>query len=241
VASEADLNSMSRAELDALAKEEHLDPDDYNTKADLIEALAELENETEDEKRDRLEARRDELKANGKSKKKRRVVDTDPGGLDPYITDPETAQRERFEGTTSDASTHVEGVVARDVPPDPNDDPNKPSDAEDYDYPPGGDVDIATVEVIEPGAGEHYIRPSLEDWVVLDGSHEAVPDALDGRRAVILDVRVDGEYAEDLIPVEDIDLVTLTVRTRDDYTATLYIPWAAVKDLQKQGRSPMRT
>jgi hypothetical protein len=190
--------------------------------------------EDKEELEEKIEAKKKEIKA------KKKEISGDRQ-LDPMIVDPAAEQRERFDGTTSDASTRAEGVPARDVPPDPNDDPNKPSDAEDYDFPPGGDVDISTVEVIEPAAGEHYIRPSLEDWVVLDGSHEAVPDALDGRRAVILDVRVDGEYAEDLIPVEDIDKVTLTVRTRDDYSATLYIPWDAVKDLQKQGRSPMRT
>jgi len=231
---------MTRAELDALAEDEHLDPADYRTKEELVSALTDLENETADEKRERLEARRDELKQSTGKKRRTKVVDTtEPGALDRMITDPEEAQRERFDGTTSDASTRQEGVVARDVPPDP-DEGEKQSDAEDYDFPPGGDVDIATVEVIE-GEDESFVRPSLEDWVVLDGSHEAVPDQLDGRRAVILDVRVRGEYADDLIPAEDLPDVTLTVRTRDDYSATLYIPWDAVRELQKRGISPMRT
>jgi hypothetical protein len=234
---EAELNAMTRADLDELAEENGLDPGDYNNKSEIVEALVPLvadegDDDTDDldekiaEKKEQIAAKKRELKGNRQ--------------LDPMIVDPAAEQRERFDGTTSDASTRQEGVVARDVPPDPNDDPNKPSDAEDYDFPPGGDVDIATVEVIE-SEGESFVRPSIEDWVVLDGASESVPDALDGRRAVILDVRVRGEYAEDLIPAEDLPDVTLTVRTRDDYSATLYIPWDAVKELQKRGVSPMRT
>jgi hypothetical protein len=242
MATEAELKGMSRAELDELAKDEHLDPDDYSNKDELVAALAELEDETDDEKRERLESRRDELKkANGK-KKQRRVVDTtEPGALDRMITDPVGAQQERFEGTTSDASTRTEGTRADEVPPDPSEG-TKPSDEEDYDYPPQGDVDISTVEIIEAD-GERLTKPTLEDWVVLDGSHEQVPDALDGRRAVILNVHPENAWDERDLLKEDYvpEDVSLTVRTRDDYSATLYLPLDALKEIQRRGVSPMRT
>ena len=155
--------------------------------------------------------------------------------LDPMIVDPAAEQQEKFEGTTSDASTHVEGTSAADVPPDPNTNPDKATDAENYDFPPAGDVDISTVD---PGGGEGEVmpKPTLEDWVVLDGTNDAVPDALDGRRAVILAILPDQEF----YTPEEWDEVSLTVRTRDDYGATLSIPTDAVKQLQRGGLNPQK-
>jgi len=181
---------------------------------------------------DKIEEKKEQI-AKKKAQKRNKGTDSP---LDPMLVDPIAAQQERFAGTTSDASTRAEGTVASDVDPDPADDPNKPSDAENYAFPPAGDVDIATVDP-GSGEGESLVAPTLEDWVVLDGSHDAVPDALDGRRAVILQ----------LIPLQDVytqeewDDTSLTVRTRDDYGATLTIPTDAIKTIQRGGVNPART
>jgi hypothetical protein len=39
---------------------------------------------------------------------------------------------------------------------------------------------------------------------------------------------------------EEWDELGLTVRTRDDYSATLYIPTAAVKEIHRGGVNPQR-
>jgi len=181
---------------------------------------------------DQIEEKKAEIK------KKKAKIATDRV-LDPMIVDPDAEQQERFAGTTSDASTHVEGTAASEVPPDPASYPDKASDAEDYDFPPGGDTDIATREGrtgVGPAADEVMPRPTVEDWVVLEGADAAVPDALDGRRAVILGIEPDQEF----YTAEEIATVVLTVRTRDDYSATLAIPWTGVKEIQRGGKSPMR-
>jgi hypothetical protein len=150
--------------------------------------------------------------------------------IDPALDDPEGTARQRVEGRTSDAANRTaDGPQIDDVPADINDGP-KPSDGgpERYPFPQGGDVDVATVD---PGSGKDEYFPNLEveDWVILDGSHELVPDRLDGRRAVVLDAP---RY---LVPYDEKDNVWITVRTRDDVNATLQIPFAAVKEVQKGG------
>lgn len=152
---------------------------------------------------------------------------------DQALVDPEQAAKDRFPGTTSDASTRTEGTVASDVEPDPPSGEAKPTDDENYDFPPQGDVDNATREIVE--TEDEFVAPlSVEDWVVLDGTHESVPDALDGRRAVVL------EAPRALVRTADRDDVQILVRTRDDYNATLSIPLAAVKEIQRRGVSPVR-
>lgn len=222
---EAKLRGQKRQQLDELAERRGLDPNEYGNKDDLVQALLDSGNGDLDV----------DDTSSGKS----------PGSIpshDLMMTDPEQAQQERFPGTTSDAATREEGTVARDVPPDPNDDPDKPSDDPDYDFPPQGDVDVATVDA-GSGEGERLTKPTLEDWVVLDGSHEQVPDVLDGRRAAIINVHPENAWDErDLLKEEyEPEDVSLTVRTRDDYGATLYLPLDAIKDIQRRGVSPVRT
>src|SRR5215471_17243519 len=120
-------------------------------------------------------------------RKKSKAGDTP--GLDPMLVDPEAVIKERLAGTTSDPSTHVEGQTLEDVNVDPSTATDKASDAEDYAFPQGGDVDIA---LVEPGSGEGETWPGLtiEDWVVLDGSAAEVPDVLDNRRAVVINVEM---------------------------------------------------
>jgi hypothetical protein len=150
--------------------------------------------------------------------------------LDPALADPVKAAKARVEGRTSDAQTRSsDGPQIDEVPPDLTEGA-KPSDggAERYPYPQGGDVDVATVDPGN-GKGEYFPNLEVEDWVVLDGSHELVPDTLDGRRAVVLDAP---RY---LVPWDKKDEVWIQVRTRDDKNATLQIPLAAVKEIQKGG------
>lgn len=152
--------------------------------------------------------------------------------LDPALTDPVGTAKERVQGRTSDAAQRQAGVVASDVPPDINAGP-KQSDAGPtmYPFPPGGDVDVATVPQGDT-SNEYFPNLEVEDWVILDGSHELVPDRLDGRRAVVLDAP---RY---LVPLSRRDEVFITVRTRDEANATLSIPLAATKEIQKGGVSP---
>jgi hypothetical protein len=166
---------------------------------------------------------------------KKKAAKSGESTLDPMLVDPVAAQQEKFSGTTSDAATRVEGTTYEDVPSDPDSGSGKSTDDEDYAFPPAGDVDIATVEA-GPGEGEVMATLTVEDWVVLDGSHEQVPDSLDGRRAAVINIHPIQEYYTQ----EEIDEVTLTVRTRDDYAATLAIPFAAVKEVQRRGVNPVR-
>lgn len=158
---------------------------------------------------------------------------TSKESLDPALTDPDKAARERVKGRTSDAANRKAGVTHAEVPPDLHAGV-KPSDAgsEQYPFPPQGDVEVATVD---PGSGKGEYMPALtdEDWVVLDGSSDLVPDRLDGRRAIVIDAP---RY---LIPVDKLDETWITVRTRDDVNATLHIPLSAVKEIQRGGKSPV--
>lgn len=153
------------------------------------------------------------------------------GALDPALTDPDKAARERAEGRTSDAATRNAELHIDEVPADINEGV-KPSDGgpEAYPFPQGGDVEVAT---IDPGNGEgEFLAPlEVEDQVVLDGSHELVPDRLDGRRAFVVDAP---RY---LVPVGSEANVWIEVRTRDEVNATLHIPLSAVKEVHKGGTS----
>lgn len=156
----------------------------------------------------------------------------DPASLDPNLTDPETAARERVAGRTSDAATRDADVLHSEVLPDLSDG-LKSSDAgpDQYPFPPQGDVEVLTVD---PGNGKGEFFPNLEieDYVILDGDHDMVPDRLDGRRAVVTDAP---RY---LIPMDKKDETWITVRTRDEVNATLHIPLSATKGIEKGGKSP---
>jgi len=170
-------------------------------------------------------------------KKKSKAKSDASASQDPMLNDPESVVRERLSGTTSDAATHSEGNVAADVPPDPDNNPDKASDAEDYEFPPGGDVDILTVEA-GSGEGEFFVPPTIEDWVVLNGNAAEVPDALDGARAAVLGYSLP-EGVEEPIPYADRDQVILQVKTRDQYNALLHIPFSAVSKVEVRGITPV--
>jgi hypothetical protein len=154
---------------------------------------------------------------------------TTKDSLDPALTDPVGTAKARVEGRTSDAATRQADVDLTTVAPDITEGA-KPSDGGNvaYPFPPQGDVEVATVKPGN-GKGEYYPNLEVDDWVVLDGSHKLVPDVLDGRRAVVLDAP---RY---LVPWDKKDEIWITVRTRDDKNATLHIPLAAVKEVQKGG------
>lgn len=219
---EAELNAMTRAELDDLATQNGLNPNDYPNKEAEVAALVPLVGSDPTPDPD----------APSSSEEASSDLSTTPGGLDPMLVDPDAQQRAAFEGTSNDPATHVEGVAIEDVKLAPAQG-DFPSDAEDYPFPQGGDVDDALRERVE-AEGEVFVPPNIEDWVVLDGESEAVPDLLGGRRAVI--INVDPEP----VPWAEKDDVELTVRTRDDTNATLYITMADVLEVQKRGVSPVR-
>jgi hypothetical protein len=160
--------------------------------------------------------------------------------LDPSLTDPEGVARDRVEGRTSDPANRVEGVTAAEVPADLSEGP-KQSDAgpEAYPFPPGGDVDVS---LVDPGnSSEEYDPPlNVDDWVILDGAHELVPDRLDGHMAYVIEAP--NQTAPDvhdhpnaaLTPVPD---AGIKVRTRDEVNATLILPFEAFKAVGKGGRS----
>ena len=176
-----------------------------------------------------------ETEAAPKKKSKKAASQSSPG--DPMLDDAESVVKERLEGKTSDAASRVEGTSYEDVDPDPSTAPDKASDAEDYAFPPGGDVDVLT---IDPGSGdgEFFTPPTIEDWVVLDGAADEVPDALDGTRAAVLGYSLP-EGVEEPIPWEDRDQVILNVKTRDQYNATLFVPFSAVKRVEVRGITPV--
>jgi hypothetical protein len=160
---------------------------------------------------------------------------------DPALDDQTEAVKERLEGRTSDPATRAEGTTASEVEPDTSD-AAKATDAgpEAYPFPPAGDVDILLVEA---GSGEGEYPPALnvDDWVVLDGSHDSVPDRLDGHLAIVVDAPSEpipdsGRDPDHAIrtPVED---AAITVRTRDEADATLVIPFDAIKAVGRGGRS----
>lgn len=158
---------------------------------------------------------------------------TSKESLDPALTDPDKAARERVKGRTSDAANRKAGVTHAEVPPDLSDGVKaSDSGSTQYPFPPQGDVEVATVD---PGSGKGEFMPALtdEDWVVLDGDHDLIPDRLGGRRAIVVDAP---RY---LIPVDKLDETWVTVRTRDDVNATLHIPLSAVKEIQRGGKSPV--
>lgn len=156
-----------------------------------------------------------------------------PASLDPALTDPVGTARARVEGRTSDASNRSADVRAGDVPPDRPVGGDKPSDGgpELYPFPPGGDVDVATVNA-GSGNGEYFPNLEIGDSVVLDGSHELVPDRLDGRRGLVTDAP---RY---LVPMADAGNVWFTCVTRDETNTTLHIPLSATKSVDRGGVVP---
>lgn len=169
-----------------------------------------------------------------------RVTRSPEAVMDPALMDPEGVARDRVEGRTSDPATRQEGTTADEVQSDINVGP-KQSDAgpEQYPFPPQGDVDVSLLDSSEQD-GEYTAPLTVEDWVVLDGSHELVPDRLDGHIAYVIDAP--SEAAPDvhdhpnaaLTPVKD---AAIHVRTRDEVDAQLFLPMDAFKTVGRGGRS----
>jgi len=148
-----------------------------------------------------------------------------PATQDPAIVNPDETAAARVEGTTSDAAMHVEGVELGNVPADSSVGPHS-TDAPDYPFPVAGDVEVATVDA-GSGADESFSGINADDWVVLQGGNDVVPESLVGARAAVISSDPAGA-----VPLADKDSVMLTVRTRDDKNATLTVPLSAVKVLK---------
>jgi hypothetical protein len=148
--------------------------------------------------------------------------------LDPAIVDPEGTARQRVEGRTSDAANREAGVTASEVPPDINAGVKQSDAGPDlYPFPPGGDVDVATVSNDEQ-QGEYLAPVSLEDTVVFI-EHDHGPERRVGRRAFVIDAP---RY---LVKLDESGDVWITARTRDEINATLTVPLSAVR-LERGGR-----
>jgi hypothetical protein len=170
----------------------------------------------------------DDTESKPKAKAKKKAAPVVAEQLDPALVDPEAAAAERVEGTTSDAATRAEGQPASETEPDASEG-DKASDDEDYAFPTGGDVEVATVEE-GGGEGEEQRPLEVEDWVIL-GEHELVPPRLVGRRAAVLDAPRE-PWAE-----ADKGDVWVTVRTRDEANALLTIPLTATSEILRGGLS----
>jgi hypothetical protein len=84
----------------------------------------------------------------------------------------------------------------------------------------------------------------VDDWVVLDGDHELVPDSLDGHLAYIVDapsVPVPGGTDFNHAARTPAPGAAITVRTRDQYNATLTLPEEAFKAVGRGGRSAVQS
>jgi hypothetical protein len=112
---------------------------------------------------------------------------------------------------TSDAAAREEGVTYAEVEPDPTTTAHS-SDAPDYEFPPGGDVDVASIEP-EEYAGETP-GPIPPDGRVFLGAGANIPEYLHGAPAFITNVYE--EVVDDGPPIQKFD-----VRTRDEHNATV--------------------
>ena len=110
---------------------------------------------------------------------------------------------------TSDPEARVEGV--ENVQPDPSTETHA-SDAPDYPFPPGGDIDTGKLSD-EELEGETP-APLQPDSRVILADTDAVPEELQGHPALVTNVSVeedeDGEEQQ-----------VFTVKTRDEHDATL--------------------
>lgn len=172
---------------------------------------------------------------------KRRVQAASKSAIpgDPALGDVREFAAPHVEGRTSDPATRTEDTPARDVAPDQPATGDKATDDPEYDFPPAGDVDVALLDD-EHHEGEYPPPVNVEDWVVLDGTHEDVPDRLDGHFAVVLnapnqtapDVNPSPNAAQSLDPEG-----VFIVRTRDEANTTLQLPFDAFKAVGKGGRN----
>lgn len=135
------------------------------------------------------------------------------GEDDDETTDDETTDDEEALHT-SDAEARVEGVTPGDVEPDPQEGP-KSTDAATYDFPPGGDVDVASMSDEELD-GE-TLAPIPPDARVVLAESDDVPEEYWGHPALVLEIRdpdPDNEDEEDTV---------YKVRTRDEHNAILWL------------------
>jgi hypothetical protein len=196
-----DLMALSRPDLEERAAEVGInDPEEYPNKEALVAAIEEKEESTEGE--------------GSSSGKKSKAAKGSATAQD--------AERSG-ELTTSDADARVEGVTYDDVEKDPHQ-ADHPSDDPDYAFPPGGDIDVSTLEATEI-EGETEAPLTVEDKVVI-GEGENVPEWLEGARALIVDVQPKEPQRgqpEDPDQQEGKDTNTYQVRTRDEHNAILFL------------------
>jgi hypothetical protein len=145
-------------------------------------------------------------------------ADASAEGFDPMLVDPSGTAAARVEGTTSDSAVRAEGTPASEVPVDTG---VGPQSTDAGTAPPGGDVEIATVEA-GSGEGESWPPVTVEDQVILK-EDPTVPPRLVGRRAFVIDA------PRDPIPVGSEVDTWLTVKTRDEVNAMVTVPLTAVE------------
>lgn len=161
----------------------------------------------------------------------------EPVTRDDALLHPHERAAERVEGSTSDAMTREEGIPLSEVGRDTTDGPHSTDDP-DYGFPQAGDVEVATVEP-GSGEGEWFAGVRADDWIVLkggdpDNENARVPAYLDGHRAVVVDA------PSDPVPWDEKDQIELTVRTRDQYNATLHIKGKDIAAIHRNGEENLR-
>jgi hypothetical protein len=110
---------------------------------------------------------------------------------------------------TSDPDARIEGVLVGDVEPDPSTETHA-SDAADYAFPPGGDVDVALLSD-DPIEGETEAVLAPDSKVILAESDE-VPEELWGHPALVISIND-----------EDPEAIVYEVRTRDEHNSVLFL------------------
>ena len=153
-----------------------------------------------------------------------------------FMGDARKMAAERVKGKTSDAATRKEGVKVGDVGTDPSEGP-KASDGAEYDFPPQGDVDVATIDQAYY-EGEFPPVLNLESWVRL-GNHESVPDRFRGHIAAVVDAPTflcNCDWSPNTHEHPSPNSL-VTVKLRDETGATLRLPYEAFDEVSTAGRS----
>lgn len=205
----------TKQELYDLAEEHGVDVPDGATKADIEEALS---------------AAGVNVESNDTAAEDAPAAPGDPALFDPQSLAEAQAGTVNDPATRSDAEAEIEPAPAVGA-----------QASETSTAPAGGDVEVALLPA-DDNAGEWHAPLNVEDWVVLDGSHDEVPDRLDGHIAYVVQSHSvpapDSQGGPNSAQALDED-APVTVRTRDEADALLVLPLSAIKEVGRGGRNAL--
>jgi hypothetical protein len=208
------------AQLKELAKEHEVDLEGATTKDDIVEKLVASRKVTREDlaaltSDDEDDSETDDSSKTSTSSSTAEATPAQAAGL----VDPAEYARER--SGTSDPANREEGTDIADVEPDITVG-EKSSDAPDYDFPPGGDVDRALLSA-KKHKGESKAPVEIDSIIKL-GKNKAVPDDLVGHFATITAKTTDANGKEHF-----------TLRTRDEHNAVVYADAEAFAEVHPGG------